>query len=629
MNDLGAVEFHPAGEGDERHDNGIDSIYLPWLQDLQARLLTEFPLPDGIEPIPDGALLPPKYPIAVAEMELNLPIHQRWEANREKHAALSHIQNPKTESQERDDEYARRIDPNGIGESFRRGEITVQPSNQRDLVNLDKDNILKDYPNQYDLQDGTYDDHHDQEKLLPIPGTFLAELTQNKRLTPKSHWQDVRQLRLHVLRSPWSDDHLPILEPGWAAVIYPKNFPDDVEALIKLMGWEKTADKRILWQYSGPNADDGLRMTKKGGVRRPRGLFPFKDATLRDLLLHNIDFNAVPNRTFLRELRRHTNDEREIERLLELTHESNSQEFYDYTSRPRRTILEVLEDFPSVKVPIEYALETFPIIRGRLYSIANHNDDHESHKAKFHEIDLIAAMVEYKTIIRKPRQGLCSRYLRSLEPGTRLVVGLVRGNPPPSGDDNVVRPLIAIATGTGIAPIRNLIQERNLYQRVGDMLLFFGARSKDADFHYHREWPKTGHLEVITAFSRDPVPESEADFLDPYKIQSLDVVKTQYDELSPRAEPMNATNMPWLQSFDYDRGKMYIQHQIRRHAQKICDLIDRHSAPPIFVVCGNSGRMQISVRRALEDALVIGGKAKDNEQAKKTLQDWGMWVETW
>lgn len=337
-------------------------------------------------------------------MELSLSVHQRWEANREKHAALSHIQNPKSESQERDDEYARRIDPNGIGESFRRGDITVQPSKQRDLVNLDKDNILKDHPEQYDLQDGNYDDHHDQEKLLPIPGTFLAELVQNKRVTPKSHWQDVRQLRLHVLRSYWSDDHLPILEPGWAAVIYPKNFPGDVEALIKLMGWEEKADKRILWQYSGQNFDDGLQMTKKGGVRRPRGLYPFKDATLRDLLLHNIDFNAVPNRTFLRELRRHTNDEREIERLLELTHESNSQEFYDYTSRPRRTILEVLEDFPRVKVPIEYALETFPIIRGRLYSIANHNDDHDSHKAKFHEIDLIAAMVEYKTIIRKPRQ---------------------------------------------------------------------------------------------------------------------------------------------------------------------------------------------------------------------------------
>jgi sulfite reductase alpha subunit-like flavoprotein len=161
------------------------------------------------------------------------------------------------------------------------------------------------------------------------------------------------------------------------------------------------------------------------------------------------------------------------------------------------------------------------------------------------------------------------------------------------------------------------------------MLLFFGARNRDADFYYHREWPKYDRLEVIPAFSRDPVAEPDKAFLDPYRQQALDVVRTEYEDLSPRAEPMDATNMPWLQSFDYDRGKMYVQHQVRRHAHKICALIDRHAGPPIFVVCGNSGRMQVSVRRALEDALVLGGKASDNEQAKRMLQDWGVWVETW
>lgn len=208
-------------------------------------------------------------------------------------------------------------------------------------------------------------------------------------------------------------------------------------------------------------------------------------------------------------------------------------------------------------------------------------------------------------------------------------VGLLRGYPPPTGDLHVERPLIAIGTGTGIAPIRSIIQERNTYEKVGRMLLFFGARNREADFYYRKDWPKYDHLEVIPAFSRDPVTESEKAFLDPYKLQTLDVLRTEYDGLSPLAEPMNATNMPWLQSFDYDRGKMYIQHQVRRHAQKICALIGGHTAPPIFVICGNSGRMQVSVRRALEDALVLGGLATDNEQAKRMLQDWGMWVETW
>lgn len=366
--------------------------------------MADFPLPDGVEPIPDDILLPPKYPIAVAEMDLDPMAHERWEANREKHAALSHIDNPKSEKEERDDEYARRNNPNNIGQSFRQGGATARPPTHPGFTNLDKDNILKDHPEQYDLQGEMQGARRSRPTLLPIPGTYRAELMQNKRITPESHWQDVRQLKLRILRTPWSEDQLPALEPGWSVVIYPKNFHTDVDALIELMGWEKTADKRILWQYSGPGIEEDLLMTKNGGVRRPRGLYPIKNATFRDLLLHNIDFNAIPNRTFLKDLRRHTQDEREKERLSELTHESDSQEFYDYTSRPRRTILEVLGDFPGVKIPIEYALETFPLIRGRLFSIANHNEDHDAHDAKFHDIDVLAAMVEYKTIIRKPRQ---------------------------------------------------------------------------------------------------------------------------------------------------------------------------------------------------------------------------------
>lgn len=377
---------------------------MPWFQGLKAKLLSDSPLPDGIEPIPDDALLPPKYPITVADMSSNTLADQRWEANREKHAALSHIENPKSETQERDDEYNRRSDLHDIGESFRRGDYTAPYPNTRDLDNLDGDNILKDHHEQYDLQNGNEDSRHSMSGVLPIPGTFKAELMQNDRITPMSHWQDVRQLKIHVARTPWSNDHLPTLEPGWTVVIYPKNFPADVEALIKMMGWEEVADKSIVWKHTGTNFEQQLPMARKGGIRRPRGLYPPPDATLRDLLIHNIDFNAIPTRTFLRDLCRHTKDEREKERLLELTHESDSQEFYDYTSRPRRTILEVLEDFPAVKIPLEYALETFPVIRGRLYSIANHAPQHESQTAQFHEIEVLAAMVEYKTIIRKPRQ---------------------------------------------------------------------------------------------------------------------------------------------------------------------------------------------------------------------------------
>ncbi|KAI7786313.1 nadph-dependent fmn fad containing oxidoreductase [Diaporthe eres] len=630
---LGAAELCPAGEGDERHENGIDSIYLPWFESLKARLSAEVPLPLGIDPIPDDILLPPKYPIKLTEMD-PVSAEERWEANCEKHAALSHVDNPKSQREERDDEARRRSDSSG--KAFRSDLFGDQPNNDHGFFNPDKDNILKDYPRKYDLHSTGNDEKLLRKEDLPppkpiaYPQSYQAQLLTNRRVTPETHWQDVRMLEIRVHRTPWSDNLLPPIMPGDTLTIYPKNFPVDVEELIHLMGWEGKADMRIVWQYSKTASDKDLTNVKVGGLRCPRNLHPPKNATMRDLLIHNIDFNSIPNRTFLKDLRRHTVDEREKERLLELTSEANSQEFYDYTSRPRRTILEVLRDFPGVKIPMDYALETFPLIRGRAFSIANHSESHESSKAKHHDIEILAAMVEYKTIIRKPRQGLCSRYLKSLKkPGTMLAVGLTRNpHPPPRGEYNFQRPLIAIGTGTGIAPIRSLIQERNLYNVAGMTLLFFGARSREADYYYGYEWETYDNVRVFEAFSRDPVAESDRPFLDPYSQKKRNALKPESDNLFA-TEPMNVENTPWVQSVDYDRGKMYIQHQIRRYAEDICAVLDQSRAVPIFVICGNAGRMPISVRRALEDALVIGGKAKDNEEAKRFLQAVGIWMETW
>ncbi|POS70815.1 NADPH-dependent FMN/FAD containing oxidoreductase [Diaporthe helianthi] len=628
---LGAAEFCPPGEGDERHDNGIDSIYLPWFETLKARISAEFPLPLGIYPIPDDVLLPPKYPIELAEMDF-LSDQERWEANREKHAAITHVDNPKSQKEEGDDEAIRRSDTSG--EAFRSELLWYKSNTDNGRRNPDKDNILKDHPEKYDLlSTGNEEKLHRVEdlpppKLISFPQSYEAKLLSNKRVTPGTHWQDVRALQIRVNRTSWSNDSLPALMPGDTLTIYPKNFPADVEALIDLMGWTTEAGRRILWHYSKFVVDSDL-MHKPGGLRCPRNLYPPKNATVRDLLIHNIDFNAIPNRTFLKDLRRHTTDEREKERLLELTSEANSQEFYDYTSRPRRTILEVLRDFPGVKIPVDYALEVFPLIRGRAFSIANHPSSHESLDAKFHDVEILAAMVEYKTIIRKPRQGLCSRYLKSLKPGTQLSVGLTRNpHPPPHGKNHITRPLIAIGTGTGIAPIRSLIHERQLYENPGQTLLFFGARNREIDYYYGKEWETFSKLSVFAAFSRDPIVEADRAFLDPYSQTKWDAIKPECNNVSA-AEPMTAENTPWVQSVDYDRGKMYIQHQIRRYAEAICAMLDRSAVAPIIVICGNSGRMPISVRRALEDALVIGGKAKNNEDAKRFLHVVGIWMETW
>jgi sulfite reductase alpha subunit-like flavoprotein len=67
-------------------------------------------------------------------------------------------------------------------------------------------------------------------------------------------------------------------------------------------------------------------------------------------------------------------------------------------------------------------------------------------------------------------------------------------------------PLILVGPGTGIAPFRAFIQQRRLSQASGDILVFFGCRSRQADFFYEEEWQQaqeSGELELVVAASRD------------------------------------------------------------------------------------------------------------------------------
>lgn len=413
--------------------------------------------------------------------------------------------------------------------------------------------------------------------LLPIPGSRVARVSQNNRVTPQDHWQDVRELIFAVE----SSGDVANVGPGSTLVIYPKNFPDDVQSLIDMMDWNRIADRRL-----APVSANGI--------------YAKEDATLRDLLTHNLDIAAVPKRTFLKELVYYASDDLEKERLVELTGPGNMDDFYDYTFRPRRTILEVLSDFPSVKIPFERAIDCFPAIRGREFSIANgarsqHAGGGESPNMNVH---VLAALVEYRTIIRKPRQGLCSRYLKSLKEGTSIQVKIKhQANTLLEDDDLDKRPVVAIATGTGIAPIKHLMEDR--YDRTtaasrGEALLFFGCRNEHADFHYRDFWTSLDGLEVMPAFSRDPAA----------------VLPPVDDAQSP----------------DYDYGKNYVQHQVRRHARRVAELIAQDA---LICVCGNSGRMPKSVREALLDAMVLGGLVERKEDAETILQRLRFWQETW
>ena len=564
------------------------------------------------------------------------PDAARFEATKTKAAVLTHVDNPRSSHEQWDIQRFERRDIVDAANDARRNEAW-EALHSVPVDRLDKANIITDHPEKY-LMKRADDDHKKTpppNNLPPIPGTFYAEVVKNDRITPEDHWQDVRKLVLNVPFIPGEDNVLPQISTGSTVILYPKNYPEDVQTIIDLMEWQNICDLPLEWDMSRAPVEPGVARIPR---YKPAKLFADPDSTLRDLLTNNFDFTSIPKRHFLRELAFFAADPRERERLLEFVARDSEQEFYDYTTRPRRTILEVLQDFPSVRIPFERAMGLFPLIRGREFSIANGGKELKGLDFKDTSIQLVAALVEYKTIIRKPRQGLCSRYIKTLAPGTSLMIGFKV----PSGEhdvlnpnwDTISRPIIAIATGTGIAPIRAVIQDRDVYRdeedapaEPGPVLLFFGCRNEHADFHFRHEWAAAPNMTVIPAFSRDPVtPQEQDQHLDPYKYNIEDRLPVERggSGLAPKGAWTTG-----LLVHDYDRGKNYVQHKIRRHARQVCELMLRR---PFVLLCGNSGRMPVSVRDAIKDALVLGGLVRDEDAARLWLADknnltW--WEETW
>lgn len=294
-----------------------------------------------------------------------------------------------------------------------------------------------------------------------------ATLMGNQRVTSPDHFQDVRLLRFKLDRhEPW--------ESGDVLTLYPQNNDKIVDLVIESQGWD--ANSVIKTNAPAP----------EGGWCEP--------LTLRNLLLNHLDLNGIPSRQFFVTAQHFCGEERQRERMGEFA--TDLDDLFDYTSRPRRSVAEVILEFDTLKIPTNYILDVLPPLRPRQYSIANAcllPDTYE----EVQEIELAVALVKYKTLLRRVRKGLCSRYLENLETGAKLFVSLEHSKLN-LAQRVLGRPLIMVATGTGIAPIRALVQELRPVEH--DRVLFYGCRGPTEDYSFADELKHK--TKVVPAFSR-------------------------------------------------------------------------------------------------------------------------------
>lgn len=147
---------------------------------------------------------------------------------------------------------------------------------------------------------------------------------------------------------------------------------------------------------------------------------------------------------------------------------------------------ELLELFPSCKVTVPQLIDFVPNIKPRLYSIAS------AQEQMGNTLQLCIIADDWETPTGKYKHGLCSGYLRNLRPEKEDT--FIAGNIVAGGvhvPDHHRDPFIMVALGTGIAPLRAMLQERDVCQKrgeeVGPAAMYFGVRNSSNEYTYGAE----------------------------------------------------------------------------------------------------------------------------------------------
>eukprot|EP00397_Hematodinium_sp_SG-2012_P023918 GEMP01024879.1.p1 GENE.GEMP01024879.1~~GEMP01024879.1.p1 ORF type:complete len:397 (+),score=79.19 GEMP01024879.1:688-1878(+) len=274
-------------------------------------------------------------------------------------------------------------------------------------------------------------------------------------------------------------------------------------------------------------------------LRKEEPLIPPTPITLRTLFTYYLDITALPKgRWFFQVIAQFTSDEVRRDKLVEFGGRSLEAKdaLFEYCKRPRRSILDMFEDFHTTKVPLNILVNIVPPMRARQYSIANacitpsqspYSNWLRTYRRTFHAcwdvlslrdrgapVELCVAIVDFERGARHI-EGTCSSYLRAIKKGDRIRARIEKGT---MNLATITKPLICICPGTGLTPVRALLQERSHEED----LIFLGFRNKSQDFLYEDEWPRFKST-VHTAFSRDD-PEK--------KIYVQDVIEEQGDAVT-------------------------------------------------------------------------------------------------
>jgi sulfite reductase (NADPH) flavoprotein alpha-component len=345
---------------------------------------------------------------------------------------------------------------------------------------------------------------------------FPAKMRVNRVVTALDSSKETRHYEISIAGSGLS------YEAGDALCVIPTNCRDLVAQIVKAIGCSGAEDEPV-----------------NGELMK-----------LSDALRTHFEIK-LPSKELLEEIASRSGDQELNALLLSADKEKLTNYLWG------RDILDLLLQFPGVEFSAAEFIRLLKPLQHRAYSISSSGKTHPD------SVHLTVASVRYDAHGRQ-HKGVCSTYLADLvneETDVRIFF-TPNNNFRVPADDSL--PMIMVGPGTGIAPFRAFLQEREFRKAPGKNWLFFGDRNAATDFIYRDEIEAMQTNGILTkldlAFSRD------------------------------QAE------------------KIYVQDRMKEHGAELYAWLEQGG---YFFVCGDAYRMAKDVDQALHDVI--------REHGKKTL----------
>ncbi len=347
---------------------------------------------------------------------------------------------------------------------------------------------------------------------------FPAKLNVNRLLTAASSSKETRHYEISIAGSGLS------YEAGDALCVVPTNCPQLVDDIIKAL------------------ACNGDEIEPING----------EQLSFRDALRTHFEIK-LPSKELLEEIATRSGDQ-ELNGLLTA---GDKEKLSSYLWG--RDILDLLLQFPACEFAAAEFIAFLKPLQHRAYSISSSGKKHPD------TVHLTVASVRYDSHGRQ-HKGVCSTFLADLVSSDTPVRCFFTPNKVFRVPEDNSLPMIMVGPGTGIAPFRAFLQERETRKASGKNWLFFGDRNAETDFIY-----------------RDEIEAMQASGL----LSRLDLAFSRDQE-----------------------EKIYVQDRMIENGAELFAWLEQGG---YFFVCGDAYRMAKDVDKALHEVIATHGKLSEQQ----------------